>query len=215
MRTPGFQVRVLFDQWDCLLFDLISNLSQILNYLPLGKLVSGFGLCQPSKFSFFSRIGFICKNKVNKNAGGFIFFLKPEIEARIFWHRAGRPELEGTIERQKKFSAMESAAHQNPDVQHYMGGLVGQDMERNNGAGRVTNVPFMGSEMKMKGENLPFEQTFWISHYRGICCSQMLIIIFSNQKWIDLSTKCKQCISTVELLCDHRRMCLDIFHSEV
>lgn len=94
---------VVWSQWDCLLFDLISNLSQILNYLPLGKLVSGFGLCQPSKFSFFSRIDFICKNKVIKNAGGFIFFLKPEIEARIFWHRAGRPELEGTVARIKDF----------------------------------------------------------------------------------------------------------------
>lgn len=52
----------------------------------------------------------------------------------------------------KKVFCYGKCAHQNPDVQHYMGGLVGQDMERNNGAGRVTDVPFMGSEMKMKGE---------------------------------------------------------------
>lgn len=130
-----------------MLFDLISNLSQILNYLLLGKLVSGFGLCQPSKFSFFSRIGFICKNKVIKNAGGFIFFLKPEIEARIFWHGAGRPELEGTVARKEEISGMGSVAHQNPHVQHYHGwtwGPLYQDTERNDGAGRITNVSFIG-----------------------------------------------------------------------
>lgn len=78
--------------------------------------------CQLSKFSFFSRIGFNCKNKVSKNTGGFIFFLKPEIEARVFWHRAGRPELEGTVARKKKkISDMESVVYQNPHVQHYHG----------------------------------------------------------------------------------------------
>lgn len=77
--------------------------------------------CQLSKFSFFSRIGFNCKNKVSKNTGGFIFFLKPEIEARVFWHRAGRPELEGTVARKKKNSDMESVVYQNPHVQRYHG----------------------------------------------------------------------------------------------
>lgn len=104
--------------------------------------------CQLSKFSFFSRIGFNCKNKVSKNTGGFIFFLKPEIEARVFWHRAGRPELEGTVARKKKrfliWKVWYTRIHMFNTIMGGLGGLCCQDMERNDGAGRLTNVSFIG-----------------------------------------------------------------------
>lgn len=65
---------------------------------------------------------------------------------------------------------MENVAHQNPHVQLYHGWawgppLSGQGKEQ--WSWKVTNISFMGCEMKMKEENMPFGKTFQTSHFQG------------------------------------------------